>query len=95
MGTLIAIAFRLIYLVWYLHKDMIMLSYASLSRYIVTFVVTFVVNLFVYIACPIKVNNVIHFLFVGCTVFVAECGFCGLLYWINRRLFQTTKNGSF
>lgn len=91
VGTLVAIAFRLIYLVWYLHKDIIMHSYVSLSPYIVTLIVTFVVNLIVYIMWPLKLSGIGQFLIAGCIILVAECGLCGLIYWINRRLFQTMK----
>ena len=88
VGTLVAIAFRLIYLVWYLHKDIIQLSYASLSPYMVTFIVAFAMNLFVYISWPLMLNGIVQFFVAGCIVFVAECGVCGLAYWINRRIFQ-------
>ena len=91
IGTLVAIVFRLIYLVWYLHKDIIQLGYASFSPYIVTFIVAFAVNLFVYISWPLKLNGIIRFFVAGCIVFVAECGVCGLVYWINRRIFQAIK----
>ncbi|MDD6071041.1 MAG: hypothetical protein PUC12_09570 [Clostridiales bacterium] len=91
IGTLVAIVFRLIYLVWYLRKDIIQLGYASFSPYIVTFIVVFAVNLFVYISWPLKLNGIIRFFVAGCIVFVAECGVCGLVYWINRRIFQATK----
>lgn len=91
IGTLVAIAFRLIYLVWYLHRDIIQLGYASFSPYIVTFIVAFAVNLFVYISWPLKLNGIIRFFVAGCIVFVAECGVCGLVYWINRRIFQVIK----
>lgn len=91
IGTLVAIVFRLIYLVWYLHKDIIQLGYASLSPYIVTFIVAFAVNLFVYLSWPLKLNGIIRFFVAGCIVFVAECGVCGLVYWINRRIFQAIK----
>lgn len=91
IGTLVAIVFRLIYLVWYLHKDIIQLGYASFSPYIVTFIVAFAVNLFAYISWPLKLNGIIHFFVAGCIVFVAECGVCGLVYWINRRIFQAIK----
>ena len=90
VGTLAAIAFRLIYLVWYLHKDIIQLSYASLSHHIVTFIVIFTVNLVVYISWPLRLNSIVQFFVAGCIVFVSECGVCGLVYWINRRLFQMT-----
>lgn len=92
IGTLVAIVFRLIYLVWYLHKDIIQLGYASFSPYIVTFIVAFAVNLFVYVSWPLKLNGIIRFLVAGCIVFVAECGVCGLVYWINRRIFQVIKD---
>lgn len=91
IGTLVAIVFRLIYLVWYLHKDIIQLGYASFSPYIVTFIVAFAVNLFVYLSWPLKLNGIIRFFVAGCIVFVAECGVCGLAYWINRRIFQAIK----
>ena len=91
IGTLVAIVFRLIYLVWYLHKDIIQLGYASFSPYIVTFIVAFAVNLFVYVSWPLKLNGIIRFFVAGCIVFVAECGVCGLVYWINRRIFQAIK----
>lgn len=91
IGTLVAIVFRLIYLVWYLHKDIIQLGYASFSPYIVTFIVAFAVNLFVYLSWPLKLNGIIRFFVAGCIVFVAECGVCGLVYWINRRIFQAIK----
>lgn len=91
IGTLVAIVFRLIYLVWYLHKDIIQLGYALFSPYIVTFIVAFAVNLFVYISWPLKLNGIIRFFVAGCIVFVAECGVCGLVYWINRRIFQAIK----
>ena len=91
IGTLVAIVLRLIYLVWYLHKDIIQLGYASFSPYIVTFIVVFTVNLFVYISWPLKLNGIIRFFVAGCIVFVAECGVCGLVYWINRRIFQAIK----
>lgn len=91
VGTLIAIAFRLIYLVWYLHKDIVQLGYVSLSPYIVTFIVAFAANLFVYISWPLRLNGIVQFLVAGCIVFVAECGVCGLVYWINRRIFQAIK----
>lgn len=61
IGTLVAIVFRLIYLVWYLHKDIIQLGYASFSPYIVTFIVAFAVNLFVYLSWPLKLNGIIRF----------------------------------
>lgn len=91
IGTLVAIVFRLIYLVWYLHKDIIQFGYASFSPYIVTFIVAFAVNLFVYLSWPLKLNGIIRFFVAGCIVFVAECGVCGLVYWINRRIFQAIK----
>ena len=91
VGTLVAIAFRLIYLVWYLHKDIIQLGYVSLSPYIGTFIVAFAVNLFVYISWPLRLNGIVQFFVAGCIVFVAECGVCGLVYWINRRIFQAIK----
>ena len=91
IGTLFAIVFRLIYLVLYLHKDIIQLGYASFSPYIVTFIVAFAVNLFVYLSWPLKLNGIIRFFVAGCIVFVAECGVCGLVYWINRRIFQAIK----
>lgn len=91
VGTLVAIAFRLIYLIWYLHKDIIQLGYVSLSPYIVTFTVAFVVNLFVYISWPLRLNGIVQFFVAGCIVFVAECGVCGLVYWINRKIFQAIK----
>lgn len=91
IGTLVAIVFRLIYLVWYLHKDIIQLGYVSFSPYIVTFIVAFAVNLFVYLSWPLKLNGIIRFFVAGCIVFVAECGVCGLVYWINRRIFQAIK----
>lgn len=92
IGTLVAILFRLIYLVWYLHKDIIQLGYASFSPYIVTFIVAFAVNLFVYISWPLRLNGIVQFFVVGCIVFVAECGVCGLVYWINRRILQAIKD---
>lgn len=91
VGTLVAIAFRLIYLIWYLHKDIIQLSYASLSPYLVTFIVAFAVNLFVYIFWPLRLSGIVQFFIAGCIVFVAECGVCGSIYWINRRVFQANK----
>lgn len=91
VGTLVAIAFRLIYLVWYLHKDIVQLGYVSLSPYIVTFIVAFAVNLFVYISWPLRLNGIVQFFVAGCIVFVAECGVCGLVYWINQRIFQAIK----
>ncbi len=91
IGTLVAIVFRLIYLVWYLHKDIIQLGYASFSPYIVTFIVAFAVNLFVYISWPLRLNGIVQFSVAGCIVFVAECGVCGLVYWINRKIFQAIK----
>ena len=91
IGTLVAIVFRLIYLVWYLHKDIIQISYASFSPYIITFIVAFAVNLYVYISWPFRINGIIQFFAAGCIVFVAECGVCGLVYWINRRIFQAIK----
>lgn len=91
IGTLVAVVFRLIYFVWYLHKDIIQLDYASFSPYIVTFIVAFAVNLFVYVSWPLKLNGIIRFFVAGCIVFVAECGVCGLVYWINRRIFQAIK----
>lgn len=91
IGTLVAIVFRLIYFVWYLHKDIIQLDYASFSPYIVTFIVAFAVNLFVYVSWPLKLNGIIRFFVAGCIIFVAECGVCGLVYWINRRIFQAIK----
>lgn len=92
IGTLVAIVFRLIYLVWYLHKDIIQLGYASFSPNIVTFIVAFAVNLFVYISWPLKLNGIIRFFVAGCIIFAAECGVCGLVYWINRRIFQAIKS---
>lgn len=88
LGTLVAITFRLIYLVWYLHKDIIQLSYASFFPFIITFIVTFAMNLFVYISWPLRFNSIFQFLIAGFIVFVAECGVCYLVYLVNRRIFQ-------
>jgi O-antigen/teichoic acid export membrane protein len=84
IGTLIAITFRFIYFMWFLKRNIIFRKYKSYFTYIITSLVVYLCNSYIYINNVIKVNSLIGFCGYGFLILSVNSLLClGIYYGIE------------
>lgn len=88
IGTLVAMAFRMIYLMWYLHQDIIKRKTTDYLPYIETLFVIVGINASAYHYLPLSISGFIEFCFIGVAILLFEL----LLYEITYSTIRTIYN---
>lgn len=87
IGTLVAIFFRFIYFMFFLHKDILYLKLKDVMKNCLSIVIMMIFNVYVYVSFPIKLSNFIGFILYGFIIVILE----STLYIFIRKLISNLR----
>lgn len=91
IGTLIAITYRLVYLVRYLKKDLLCVDYNHYLVYLIMTFVVFVINIFIYFNFELNIKEIISFVLYGAAMCIANFVLTLLTYFIVHKIIGLKK----